>query len=66
MGNVYSYTSRFKWVTETMKDVWNNIRTQPQHTHIEQNFSHKEPNSQQHEAVKTSFAQTASHPTYLF
>ena len=24
---------RFQWVTETMKDVWNNIRTQPPHTH---------------------------------
>ena len=24
---------RFKWVTETTKDMWNNIRAQPQHTH---------------------------------
>ena len=73
-GHIIPWTSpnrrvgrpRFKWVTETMKEIWNNIRTQPPHTHIERNFSHKEPNTQQHDAIKTSLTQTASSPSFLF
>ena len=57
---------RFKWVTETIKDMWNNIRAQPQHTHITHTFCHKKPDQQQHEAIENCLNQAASPAPYLF
>ena len=53
---------RFKWVTETIKTVWENIRHT--HPHISPHFDNDSP--QQHEAITTSFEEVASIPQYLF
>ena len=53
---------RFKWVTETIKDMWNNIRHE--HIHIPQAFD--KDNTQQHDAVRESISSSAPEPSYLF
>ena len=53
---------RFKWVTETIKDMWNNIKHE--HTHIPQTFD--KDNQLQHEAIKESINNAASDPPFLF
>ena len=53
---------RFKWVTETIKDMWHNIRHE--HAHIPQAFDRD--NSLQHEAIKQSIDSLASDASYLF
>ena len=53
---------RFKWVTETIKDMWHNIRHE--HAHISQAFDGD--NSLQHEAIKQSIDSLASDPSFLF
>ena len=52
----------FKWVTETIKDMWNNVRHE--HIHIPQAFD--KDNTQQHDAVRESISSSAPEPSYLF
>lgn len=53
---------RFKWVTETIKNIWENVRHL--HTHIPQTFDNN--NTEQHEAIRNSINSTTSDPEYLF
>ena len=49
-------------VTETIKDMWHNIRHE--HAHISQTFDGD--NSFQHKAIKQSIDSLASDPPHLF
>ena len=53
---------RFKWVTETIKDMWNNIKHE--YTHIPQMFD--ENNKLQQKAIRESIDNAASDPPFLF
>ena len=53
---------RFKWVTETMQNVWNNTRHT--HRHIPQLFDNQ--NIQQHEAINMSLSEQSSAPAFLY
>ena len=54
--------SRFKWVTETVQDVWNNMRHS--HQNIPQPFDNQ--NAQQHEAVNQGLIDQTSVPAFLY
>ena len=53
---------RFKWVTETIKDMWHNIRHE--YTHLPQTFD--KDDLAQHEAITHAISHLASDPLYLF
>ena len=53
---------RFKWVTETVQDVWNNTKHSFQH--LPQPFDNQ--NAQQHEAVNQSLIDQTSAPAFLY
>ena len=62
-GNRKVGRPRFKWVTETLKDMWTNIAHS--HTHITQAFD-KNEDDQQHEAISHCLDEQASNPPFLF
>ena len=53
---------RYKWVSETVQDVWNNTRHL--HQHIPQIFDNQ--NAHQHEAVNQSLIDQSSAPAFLY
>jgi len=53
---------RYKWVTEAVKDMWQNITST--HAHIPPEFDNN--NIQQHEAVKNCMSTEAPNPTPVF
>ena len=62
-GNRRVGRPRFKWVTETLNDMWTNIAHS--HTHITQAFD-KNEDDQQHEAIRHCLDEQASNPPFLF
>ena len=55
---------RFQWITETVGDIWANIRHE--HIDIPQQFDRKVVNKRQHEAVKNAMHSSTSSPSFLF
>ena len=53
---------RYKWVTETIKNMWRNVSST--YAHIPQAFDND--NTMQHEAIKTELDKETPTPTFLF